>query len=232
MATAVNRDGADVVSYDRRGFGETPGSSTSFDHADDLLSVLEQSAAGPAWLIGNSQGGRIALDLALSHPKRVAGMVLIAPAVSGEPDTGDDDLDVDTRRLDAAIGAAEESGYLEEVARLEVRLWLDGPAGPEGRVSGDARALALAMNSVALRAISPAEQPEERDTWDHLEAIDVPTTLAWGELDIPVIIDLCRTLAKRLPDVRGAIEIPAVAHLPSLEVPDAVARLITDAVAA
>ena len=232
VAAALNRDGADVLTYDRRGFGDTPGTTATFDHVDDLRSVLEQSTDAPAWLVGNSQGGRIALDLALSDPERVAGLVLMAPAVSGEPDTGDDDLDADTRRIDAAVGAADERGDLAEVARLEAHLWLDGPAGPEGRVSGRARDLALAMNAIALAADSPDEQPPERDTWDRLAEVDAPATSVWGELDIPVIIDLCRTLAGRLPNVRAAIEIPGVAHLPSLEVPNAVAALIADAITA
>ena len=232
VATALNQAGADVLAYDRRGFGDTPGTTATFDHVDDLRSVLEQSTAVPAWLVGNSQGGRIALDLALSDPERVAGLVLVAPAVSGEPDTGDDDLDADTRRIDAAVGAAVESGDLDEVARLEAHLWLDGPAAPEGRVSGPARDLALAMNAIALAADSPDEQPPERDTWDHLAEIEAPTTLVWGGHDIPVIIDLARTLAERLPQVRAAIEIPGVAHLPSLEAADAVAALIAAAITA
>ena len=35
--------------------------------------------------------------------------------------------------------AADTAGDLDEVNRLEAWLWLDGPAGPEGRVSGPVR---------------------------------------------------------------------------------------------
>ena len=38
-------------------------------------------------------------------------------------------------------------------------------------------------------------------------------------------------LAERLGNVRAAIELPGVAHLPGLEDPGGVARLIADAVA-
>jgi hypothetical protein len=45
---------------------------------------------------------------------------------------------------------AEESGDLATLNKLEIRLWLDGPSSPEGRVGGAGRELALAMNAIAL----------------------------------------------------------------------------------
>ncbi len=93
MAADLHGRGAEVVAYDRRGFGETPGSESPFDHVDDLLAVLEAATDAPAWLVGNSQGGLIALDLALHSPERVAGLVLLAPAISGAPEEEDEDLD-------------------------------------------------------------------------------------------------------------------------------------------
>lgn len=230
VAAALADRGHDVVAYDRRGFGETPAAGAP-DHASDLRAVLEQVTDGPAWLVGNSQGGRIALDLALSAPERVAGLVLIAPAVSGAPDPADDELDPDTLRIDAAIEAAEERGDTGAVNRLEARLWLDGPAAAEGRVHGPARELFLDMNAIALAADWPEDAgPEEPATWQRLAEITAPTTIAWGELDLPYFADQCRELAERLGDVRAAIELPGVAHLPGLEDPGGVAALIAGAV--
>ena len=223
--------GADVIAYDRRGFGETAARSQDFRHLDDLLVVLDATAAErPAWLVGNSQGGLIALDLALSAPERVAGLVLLAPAVSGAPDPGDHDLDAATLRLSDAIDAAYEAGHADELNRLEVALWLDGPAGPEGRVGGPARALALDMNAIALRSPVPDDAGTSGlDAWSRLEEILVPATLAWGELDLPIIIDRCRELADRLPELRDTRVIQGTAHLPTLEQPQVVADLIAAA---
>jgi pimeloyl-ACP methyl ester carboxylesterase len=222
--------GFDVVSYARRGFGATPVAGVP-DHVADLREVLRQGADRPAWLVGNSQGGRIALDLALTDPESVAGLVLIAPAVSGAPDPGDDELDPGTLRIDAAIEAADEHGDTEAVNRLEAWLWLDGPSAAEGRVRGPARELFLAMNAIALAAEWPDDAgPEEPATWDRLGEITAPATILWGELDLPYFGDQCRELAQRLGDVRAAIELPAVAHLPGLEDPGGVAGLIADAV--
>ena len=231
VAPALAERGADVVAYDRRGFGETRGSTAPFRHADDLLAVLDATAAGrPAYLAGNSQGGRIALDVALAAPERVAGLVLLAPAVSGAPDPGDDELDAATRLLDAELERAGEAGDLDAVCRLEVRLWLDGPEGPEGRVDGAARALALEMNATALRSGQPEDAGEgDEDTWSRLEAIRAPATVAWGALDVPFLREACRALAARLPRVRATVELPGVAHLPSLERPDLVTDLVAEA---
>ena len=221
--------GLDLVAYDRRGFGETPATGVP-DHLGDLRSVITSVADGPARLVGNSQGGRIALDLAASEPGLVAGLVLIAPAVSGAPDPDEDALDADTRRIDADIEAADAAGDLEAVNRHEVRLWLDGPSGPEGRVGGAARELALEMNAITLTAEWGADPPAELPTWDRLGDIQVPATVACGELDLPFFLGPCRVLAERLPGAGPAITLPGVAHLPGLEAPGMVASLIAAAV--
>ncbi len=231
VAADLSASGFEVVSYDRRGFGETPATGVP-DHITDLRSVIDALGTAPVWLVGNSQGGRIALDLALTEPALAAGMVLIAPAVSGARDPGDDELDPDTLRIDGEIEAADEAGDLDEVNRLEAHLWLDGPASAEGRVAGPARELMLAMNALALAAEWPDDaEPEELDTWDRLGEIDTPVTVAWGELDLPFFADQCRELAELLPGTRAALELAGVAHLPGLEDPAGTAAMIREAIA-
>jgi len=230
VAGDLNQLGADVVAYDRRGFGDTPAATSPFRQEDDLMAVHDAVSDGPVWLVGNSQGGRIALDLALLAPERVAGLVLIASAVSGAPEPTEDDLDEATRQLARDIERAEESGDLNALNRLEIRLWLDGPAGPEGRVGDPPRALALDMNARALASGMPeAAGGADHDTWARLEEIRVPATLACGELDLPEVIALCRVLSERLGDVRGTVELPGVAHLPALERPGLVTSVIASA---
>jgi pimeloyl-ACP methyl ester carboxylesterase len=227
VAPALHARGADVLAYDRRGFGETPATTEPFRHVDDLLGLLER----PAWLVGNSQGGLISLDAALVAPERVAGLVLIAPAVSGAPDIAPEDLHPATRALDEAIEAADAAGDLDLVNRLEAHLWLDGPTSPEGRVGGGARELALDMNGVALRSGLPeGAGGSGLDAWSRLAEIGAPATIVWGDLDVPEIIATCRELARRLGDVRDTIELPGVAHLPGLERPDEVTGIVATAI--
>ena len=192
------QDVAQVISYDRRGFGDSPKSDRVFTHLDDLQRVLDEFELGRAWLVGSSMGGALALDAALAAPERVAGLVLIAPAVSGSPSP--DALDEHTARLDEAIDAALAAGDPDLVNRLETWLWLDGPAGPEGRVGGAARGLALAMNAVILANEVDGDQGAGGiDAWSRLHEVVAPTTVIWGKLDVPFIVERSRALQERLP---------------------------------
>ena len=231
--------GLDVVAYDRRGFGEVPPAGEPFRHVDDLLAVLVASSPeAPAWLVGSSMGGAVALDAALEAPDRVAGLVLLAPAVSGDPELDDDVYIAATDGLAAAIDAAWTAGDAEECNRLEVRLWLDGPAGPEGRVSGPARELALEMNRIVIaneRAVIADGGPEVDgasglDAASRVHEIATPAIVACGELDVSLKLRRSAELAGALPNgtYRG---LPGRAHLPYLEAPDEIAALIMAAAA-
>jgi pimeloyl-ACP methyl ester carboxylesterase len=213
-----------IVAYDRRGFGQTPVSSTPFQHLDDLIAVLDQSFDEPAWLIGSSMGGGLALDAALQHPDRVAGLVLLAPAVSGSPESGP--LDPGTQRLSDLMDAADAAGDADAVNRYEVSLWLDGPAGPEGRVQGPARDLALTMNAIVL-ANETAEHTGSStvEAWPVLAKIELPVAVACGDLDLPDLVERWRTRGARLPRGHHRV-LPGTAHLPYLDQPQRVAQLI------
>ena len=218
---------ATTVAYDRRGFGETATSQTPFSHVDDLIAVLDAVAHDPVWLVGSSAGGGIALDTALLAPERLAGLVLLAPAVSGAPVP---ELDADTARLDRLLDQAYEAGDLDEVNRLETWLWLDGPAQPEGRVTGPARALAKDMNArILANGVPEGAGASGFDAWGRLVDIRPPVTVACGELDVPFLIDRSRVLADRLPNARYQV-LPGTAHLPQLEQPATIAELLTNVI--
>ena len=70
-----------VVSYDIRGFGDSPtgaADGTVQQMADDVAQLLSAFETGPAWLIGFSMGGVIAQRFALDFPEFTKGLVLIA----------------------------------------------------------------------------------------------------------------------------------------------------------
>jgi pimeloyl-ACP methyl ester carboxylesterase len=217
-----------VVAYDRRGFGEVGPADRPFRHVDDLLAVIAAvSPNAPAWLIGSSMGGEVALDAALEAPERVAGLVLLAPAVGGDPELDEVTFNAATNGLADAIDAAWTAGELEACNRLEVRLWLDGSAGPEGRVTGPPRELALEMNRIVIANGDPeAEGASGLETASRLNEITVPAIVACGELDVPTTIRRSVELADQLPNATYGT-LPGRAHLPYLEAADEVAALIT-----
>lgn len=219
--------GWDVVAYDRRGFGEVAPAAGPFRHVDDLLAVLESvSPSAPAWLIGSSMGGEVALDAALEAPGRVAGLVLLAPAVGGDPEVDEVAFNAATNGLADAIDAAWTTGDAEACNRLEVRLWLDGPAEPEGRVSGPARELALDMNRIVIaNGEAGADGDSGLDAASRLSEITIPVTVACGELDVPTTLRRSAELVDSLPNASYRA-LPGRAHLPYLEAADEIAALV------
>jgi pimeloyl-ACP methyl ester carboxylesterase len=218
---------ATVVAYDRRGFGQSAPSTEPFTHVDDLIAVLDQVAPDErAWLVGASAGGGLALDAALVAPDRVAGLVLIAPAISGSPEPEPDDA---VRELGELWDEAEAAGDQAELNRLEIWLWLDGLQGPEGRVSGPLRELALDMNEIILRnGVPETDGASGVDAWNRLGEVAAPATVACGDLDLAYLVTRSRELAERLPHGQHHV-LPGTAHMPFLEQPAVVAHLITDA---
>jgi pimeloyl-ACP methyl ester carboxylesterase len=201
-------------------------SPVPFTHVDDLLALLGTVTDEPAWLVGSSMGGGLALDVALVAPEMVAGLVLIAPAVSGRREF---ELDPDTSRLDQLLDAAIEQGELDEVNRLETWLWLDGPGQAEGRVRDPVRSRAIEMNKIILQNdVSEEAGASDLDTWSRLDEIQVPTTVACGTLDVPFLMKASGELAQRLPRGRF-VALDGVAHLPQMEAPREVSDLVLQA---
>ena len=217
-----------VVAYDMRGYGETTAATYGFTHLDDLRAVLDQVATGPVWLVGSSMGGELAIDAALSDPDRIAGLVLLAPAVSGAPEPTV--FDASTEHLVRLWEAAQTSGDLDEINRIEMWLWLDGPSAPEGRVSGSARELALQMNAIALKNEIPEESGKSGlAAWSRLEEITMPVTVACGDLDLPFVVSRSRELSDWLADSRHHV-LAGMAHMPYLEDPAMIAELISSSI--
>ena len=202
------------VTYDQRGYGQTTYEpEDGWSSVDDAVAVLDAYDVESAVVVGCSMGGRVSLHLALTHPERVRGLVLIAPAVSGGPAaTYEPEVEV----LGDRAEAAEERGDLDEVNRLEAHVWLDGPLADEGRVGGAARELFLDMNRIALAAEDPGEKGDIVEAWDRLGEITVPTLLMIGALDLQYLKDGVAHAAESIAGAR-VVELPGVAHLPQLE---------------
>ena len=189
----------DVVAYDRRGFGLTAYRPERHDQVVDLLAVLDG----------------LGLDEA----------VLVAPAVSGAPAA--DEIEPVEAAIWETLEAAEAAGALHALNLGEVRLWVDGPYAPEGRVGGPARDLALDMNRIALHAADPGYEAEALDAWSRLSELHCPVLVVVGDLDLAHIRARAEELASRIAGAQLLV-MEGAAHLPGLEQPAAFADLLRE----
>lgn len=208
-------EGFRTIAYDRRGFGETTYEPEAHDPVADAIAVLDAEDVDRAVVIGASNGGRWGIELTLAHPERVAALVLIGAGTRGGPEDDPTDYSQDVQALWHEYEAAEESHDLNALNRVEAHAWLDGWAAPDGRVSGAARDLFLAMNAIALSSPDPGPERERPPAWDLVSRITVPTLVLCGDLDV-VCLPASEHFAATIPGARFEL-LAGTGHLPHLE---------------
>ena len=220
--------GRDVVAYDRRGFGEVPPAARPFRHVDDLLAVLDAvSPDAPAWLVGSSMGGGVALDAALEAPERVAGLVLLAPAVSGDPELDDAAYIAATNGLAEAIDAAWTAGDARGVqpARGPLVARRAGRAGGTGERSGARAGARHEPHRDRQRASPRPTAPAASTPRAACARSRSRRSSRAASSTSPLKVRRSAELADALPNAAFR-SLPGRAHLPYLEAPDEIAALI------
>jgi pimeloyl-ACP methyl ester carboxylesterase len=208
--------GHNVLAPDLPGFGETPLDPGTVDYVTHAADRLDGSTA----VVGCSFGGRIALELALAQPVLVQRLVLVGAGL-GSWDWSDT----------AKAGFAEEEEALERgdlagAAAAQARMWLAADA------AGDVRALTEQMILRSYDLQLPVEE-EVTALWpeppaaERLEQIAVPTLVVVGSEDVEDIKAIAEKLTAEIPGARLAT-IDGAGHLPSLERPDELNRLLLE----
>ncbi len=131
-----------VIAYDRRGHGYTADTDADFHYGDmarETISVLKKVVGGPAHWVGWSDGGIVALLVALARPDLVKKMVVISTNyhVDGLAPV---DMDPESPALqEFGQGYAERSpdgpGHFAEVVRKSLRLSTTEPKLTAGDVA-------------------------------------------------------------------------------------------------
>jgi 2-succinyl-6-hydroxy-2,4-cyclohexadiene-1-carboxylate synthase len=211
-----------VMAPDLPGHGATEVTPVTIDSTvGSLISVLE-SAGRPLPMLGYSQGGRLALLLALHRPDLVERLILVSasPGISGSVERAS------RRDLDERL-----AGHIEEVG-IEVFIdeWLALPmfAGLKNRsaewVARD-RALRLentaAGLAAALRGLGQGVQPH---VGHRLRELRIPVLLIAGALD-EKYRDLTYRMESTLPDATVSV-FAGAGHAVIGEQPEAVAEVI------
>jgi pimeloyl-ACP methyl ester carboxylesterase len=215
-----------TIRYDARGFGRSETEDVEFSRVDDLLAVLEAFGIEQAALVGNSQGGQIALDLAVSRPDRVAALVQLASGIGG--------LDVPMSPRDEAVEQRYEeidaAGDIQALTDFELALWGAGVEQPVERLPAELRGFLRPMIEAANGG-RPRGRPVPLDppAAERLDRLTMPVLFVHGALDFAYVETFGRHLEANVPDARLVV-MPGVAHLLAAEAPEAVARLVLDVV--
>ncbi len=188
---------------------------------DRAACVAELAAGAPERFIlcGYSLGGRLALQLALAHPERVARLVLVS-TTAGIADPAERAA---RRGADAELAARIEREPLEEF----VRRWREQPlfAAEPGPVRAAAAADQLRNRAPGLAAALRGLGAGTMDpVWDRLGELRMPATVVVGARDAKYV-ELGRRLVAGLPD--ADLEVVAGAgHGLLREAPTAVAAVL------
>jgi 3-oxoadipate enol-lactonase len=199
-----------VIRYDPRGFGKSGRITAPFSYSDDLVALLQQLGVTKATLIGLSLGGRIAIDVAITHPELVDALVLTAPGLGGYHFA-------DTAAWEKTARAA--SARRDSVGAAEAWLTSDymRPAMARHELASRVRALAIANAGVWLQPDS-LEHPLQPPAISRLGEIKVPTLIVVGTNDDPDIGAIEDTLRSKIPGT-STVTIPKVGHIPNIEKP-------------
>jgi pimeloyl-ACP methyl ester carboxylesterase len=183
-----------VIAMDSRGHGRSTMSDAPLSYdlmAQDVLGLLDRLEISKVYIVGWSDGGIIGLDLAMTHPDRLAGLFAFGA-----------NADVSGLKEGAATTAVF-GAYLARAAQ-EYRALSPTPRQWEGFSA------AVTKMWETLPAFTRSE----------LASIKVPTTIADGEFDEGIKRTHEEYMAQAIPGARLVI-LPNVSHFAMLQDPHA-----------
>jgi pimeloyl-ACP methyl ester carboxylesterase len=188
-----------VVAFDRRGHGYTSDRAAPFhyeDMADETIEVLERVVGGGAHLVGWSDGGIVALAVAMRRPDLVSRMVLIGTNFHYEgvlrPTLPPDAVIRVQLREEYGARAPEGPDHFREMVDKSLAMWTTEPTWTEGDLASIvAPTLVLAADdeliphghTAALYEALPAGQLSIVPRTSHALPIERPVEVARIILD-------------------------------------------------
>jgi 3-oxoadipate enol-lactonase len=204
-----------VVRYDARNHGLSRSGAAEFAHFEDLDNLVKHLKIDKAVVMGLSMGGSIAIDFALKHPEKVAGLILVAPGLAGFRFQ-----DPESESYFKKLEAANASGDPEKVIEVFMGAWVYGPSRKAEDINPAVRekVRAMARRSFAAQNDQAKEFAAAPLAITRLRDIQAPTLAIVGDLDMPAILEIVGLLEKGVPHFEKVV-IPGAAHMVSLEKP-------------
>jgi 2-succinyl-6-hydroxy-2,4-cyclohexadiene-1-carboxylate synthase len=170
-------------------------------------------------LAGYSQGGRVALHVALALPERVERLLLIGAS----PGIADPAERSARRAADEALAREIENASIEDFATRWAATTVLADQPPEVRAAAHADRLRSTTAGVAaaLRGLGTGALAS---LWDRLAELSMPVVLMAGERD-EKFREIGERMAGELPGAELVV-VPGVGHAVHLEAPQRVAEAI------
>ncbi len=216
-----------VIAPDLPGFGETQKPVRSYHaafFARWLHDLLRQLGGERAHLVGNSMGGRVAIEAGLRFPERVDRLVLLAPSPAFI--RGREFVRI-VRLLRPELALVPLPLRHRAVVRSLRRLfsqpsrlpdaWYEAAADEFIRVFRTARGR-IAFFSAA-RQIYLEEPHGEAGFWDRLPGLDRPALFVWGARDRMVPARFAPHVERALPRAASVV-FDDCGHVPQYELPE------------
>jgi pimeloyl-ACP methyl ester carboxylesterase len=208
-----------VIAVDLPGFGhsELPAESISIEgYSDFLHSLCDRLDLSKVVLAGNSMGGLVALDFALAHPERTAGLSLVASA----------GLSTETKhaRMVLTVGRvwATTSAWLLAHKEPTTRRPILRRAVMQFTVRYPER-LSLPLTQEIVQGVDkPGFVPALSATSaysirERLGAIDCPVQIAWGQNDMQITVADATVFSELIGDNSELRIFEDTGHCPMIE---------------
>jgi proline iminopeptidase len=222
------------ISYQQRGLAPSTedGPFTVEQHVADAIAVLDARGIERAVVAGHSWGGHFALHLAVAHPERVAGLLLIdGLGAVGDGGLAESGQTLRARLLPEAaprVSAIEDqmsqSGPTDDLISEHLRLvwpgyFTDPPTAPPAPAGLRVSAAAYSGTIASVFALL------EAGFADRLAEIRMPVVSVLGEQS-PIPVRAGEETAALIAGAEVRV-IPAAGHLPWVEQPGCVAEGLT-----
>jgi pimeloyl-ACP methyl ester carboxylesterase len=203
-----------VIAFDRRGWGrtETEAGAQQGTAADDLRALLDRLEIQQIHLVGTAGGGFVALDFALSYPKRLRSLI-VANTIGGVDDA-------DFVELNRLLRPPQFDALPPEIREV-------GPSYRAANPEGTKRWVELEKMSRPPGPIAPAQPLRNHLTLSLLETIKTPTLLLTGGSDLYAPPPITRLLAGRIKGAEVVI-VPEAGHSTYWEQPEVFNRAVLE----
>lgn len=222
-----------VIAIDLPGFGDSDKPiGAAYDprfFARAVIDVLDALELDRAHLIGNSLGGRIALEAGLRDPDRVERLALLAPSLAWRRDRPWAPL---LRLVRPELGLLQPAPrpIVEAIVRRLIPGAAEGwtAAGVDEFLRAYLTPAGRAAFYAAARQIYLEEPHGDHGFWTRLRTLHPPALFIWGRKDRIVPLAFARHVTDALPHAEH-LELDC-GHVPQVELPrqthDAISRFL------